>query len=247
MTTHSRRLLPFTALLAVSGLLTACGSDSTSTSQPEPTASTVTVTETPEPADAPEQQQLTEKQIRAALPTTKEAPKGFVRDPNVVAVSDSTRVIDPDECRAIYLDTDEIRTWVKEHHSAAGAVRYTQKGDAAGRPSVSVFVTSFDVPIPKEYFDDAGAALGDCATFTEKNSPTDNPLDKKASNITAPVVGDQSYAHRVGMAELDLTIDQLWVRSGHNLINIRVLTGYSEYSDETLGDLVEGVLEDLGG
>ena len=247
MTARTRRLAPVALAL---GLLAGCGGDGESSGgSPEAEPSTVTVTETasPEAADGPGRQELTEKQIEAALPSEKEAPDGFEEDPNVRTGGKSTRSTDPDRCRAVYLDTDEFRSWSKGHSSASGAVRYTEPGDAAGRPSVSVFVTSYDTPIPKKFFDRAGSALGACRGFTEKVSSSSNWVDKKASSISAPVVGDQTFAQRVGLVDMDLTIDQLYVRSGHNLINVRVLTGYSEYSDETLGELAEGVLEDLEG
>lgn len=249
MIARTRRLAPFATVLAL-GLLAGCGSEgegSGGSSDAEPSTVTVTETATPDAADGPAQQELTEEQITAALPTAKEAPDGFEEDSNVRSGGKSTRVTDPDRCRAIYLDTDEFRSWSKEHSSAVGAVRYTEAGDAAGRPSVSVFVNSYDTPIPKKFFDQAGSALGQCAGFREKVRSSSSWIDKRANNISAPVIGDQSFAQRVGLTEMDLTIDQLYVRSGHNLINVRVLTGYSEYSDETLGELAEGVLEDLEG
>ncbi|WP_435201815.1 hypothetical protein [Janibacter sp. GS2] len=250
MTARTRRLAPFAAVLSL-GLLAACGSgeDSASTSPPEPESSTVTVTETaaPERTDGPAQQELTTKQIAAALPTLKDAPKGFVKDDRIESGEASTRQTDPDRCRAVYLDTDEIRAWKEEHLTAIDGVRYSEPGDRAGRPSASTFIATYDEPFPKEYFDEAGSMLGKCATFEEKGSASGTWIDKRTSNIVAPVVGDQSYAHRSGVFDLDLTIDQLWVRSGHNVINIRVLTSYSRYSDETMSDLADSVLEDLEG
>lgn len=250
MTPPSQRLAPVVAIVTA-GLLAACGGseDTTTTDQSESDASTVTVTEsaTPDPVDEPAQQELTKKRLTAALPEKKDAPKGFVEDDNITAGKPSTRKTDPDRCRAVYLDTDTIRTWKKKHLSATDGVRYSQPGDAAGRASVSIFIASYDEPVPKQYFDQAGSMLGDCAEFKEKVSSTSSWQDKRASNISAPVVGDQSYAHRVGLTEIDLTIDQLWVRSGHNLINIRVLTGNSDHSDETMSDLADSVLEDLEG
>lgn len=249
MTSHIR-LAPFAAVLTA-GLLAACGSGDpetpTSESEPETTTSTPTGTPTAESADGPAQQQLTKQQILKALPKVGDAPKGFVEDPRINPPSESTREVDPDTCRAIYLDSDEARAWKKQHHVRIEGVRYSHPGDTPGRPSVSTFITTYDQPVPKKFFDDAGSMLGECATFEERNDAESTWIDKKASNINAPVVGDQSYAHRSGLAELDLTVDQLWIRSGHNMINIRILTGYSNYSEETMSDIAEGVLEDLGG
>lgn len=256
MTSPSRLLVPVVTLVTA-GLLAACGggedatpaaeTSTTGTSTTDDSSETETESSSPAPPDGPAQQELTKKQLTAALPTKKDAPKGFVEDDRITAGKASTRKTDPDRCRAVYLDTDEIRTWKKKHLSATDAVRYTQPGDAAGRASVSIFIATYDEPVPKQYFDQAGSTLGDCEEFSEQGSSTSGWQDKRASNISAPVVGDQSYAHRVGLAELDLTIDQLWVRSGHNLINIRVLTGNSNHSDETMSDLADAVLDDLEG
>lgn len=250
MTARTRRLAPFATVLAV-GLLAACGSDegtgSAGESSPEPSTVTVTQTAEPESADEPQQQELTKKQIKDALPEKADAPKGFEADPRIDAATRSTRETDPERCLAIYLDTAEAREWKKKHHTANDGKRYTQPGDAAGRASVSTFIATYDRPVPKKFFDEAGSTLGECATFSEKSTSESTWIDKKSSSISAPVLGDQSYAHRVGLTDLDLTIDQLWVRSGHNLINIRVLTGNASYSDETMSTIAEGVLEDLEG
>lgn len=249
MTARPRHLAPVVAL-TLTGLLAACGGGGGSgeRSGAGPEASTVTVTETAptEGTDRPEQRQLTTAQITRALPTIDEAPDGFEPDPGGFDANRApTRSTDPDVCRTIYLDTDEMRAWGKQHRRAAEGVRYTQAGDAAGRPSVSIYIVSYDEPVPKEHLDEAGATLGTCATFSEQISEGGRWTEKTASNISAPVVGDQSYAARVGLTELDLTVDHLWVRSGHNLISIRVLTGKGRLSDRTLEDLAEGVLEDL--
>lgn len=254
MTPRARRLAPFAAVLTA-GLLAACGSGDPETTPSEPTSSTATetatesTTDTPatESADGPAQQQLTKQQILEALPKVSDAPKGFVEDPRINPPSESTREVNPDKCRAIYLDSDEIRAWKKEHHTRIEGVRYSHPGNTPGRPSVSTFIATYDQPVPKKFFDDAGSMLGECATFEERNDADSTWINKKASNINAPVVGDQTYAHRSGLADVDLTIDQLWVRSGHNIINIRILTGYSNYSEETMSDIAEGVLEDLRG
>lgn len=250
MTARTRRLSPFATVLAV-GLLAACGgeqdSSSAGESSPEPSTVTVTSTAEAETADEPQQQELTKKQITDALPEEADAPKGFQEDSRINRATESTRETDPERCLAIYLDNEEARAWKKQHNTAIEGKRYTQPGDAAGRASVSTFIATYDRPVPKKFFDEAGSTLGACATFSEKSTSESTWIDKKSSSISAPVLGDQSYAHRVGLTDLDLTVDQLWVRSGHNIINIRVLTGNANHSDETMATIAEGVLEDLEG
>lgn len=269
MTAPARRLAPFAAVLTA-GLLAACGgADEESSSASDPASSTSPATGasddrsspadargaessgaesiTSEASDGPAQQQLTNQQILDALPEESDAPRDYVEDPRINAQDASSLETRPDTCRAIYLDSDEARTWKKEHLEEVEGVRYSQPGDGAGRPGVSIFIATYDEPVPKAFFDDAGSTLGECADFSERNDADSQWTDKRARDVNAPAVGDQSYAHRVGLVELDMAIDQLWVRSGHNIINIRVLTDSATYSEETMSDLAEGVLEDLEG
>lgn len=226
-------LRPTAALVLAAGLVTGCGLGGSS-------PATVTVTETAVPG----KQQLTTTQIEAALP---DAPDGFAPhpaddDPNRAG----NRSTQPDRCRALYLDTNEVRTWENRHRTASGKVRYLQEGTGPGRPSISIHLHSHDEPYPERFFDDAGTALGECAGFREQVGEMHTHLARRASNIAAPVVGDQSHAARVGLAEHDFTIDHLWVRNGHNLISIQVLGDYEGHSDQTLEELTEEILDELG-
>ena len=129
----TRRATPF-ALACIAALaLTACGGDEEA---PASGAPTVTVTETTEAAEAPtapEQQELTPQQIKAALPSTDEAPKGFVKDPGGFDANvHSKRVADPTECLAVYLDAQDVRDWREEHRSEGAGVRYTRKAGGTG-------------------------------------------------------------------------------------------------------------------
>ncbi len=261
MTATARGVAPFAAVLAA-GLLAACGGGGEESSATSTSASSTSKASDSEPSgaesragessaaestapDGPAQEVLTKKQILDALPEESDAPRDYVEDPRINADAESARETDPDTCRAIYLDSAEARKWKKAHLTETEGVRYTQPGDAAGRPGVSVFVATFDEPVPKEFFDEAGETLAECADFSERNDADGQWTEKRARNVNAPAIGDQSYAHRVGLAEIDMTIDQLWVRSGHNIINIRVLTDNASHSEETMSDLAEGVLEDL--
>ena len=266
MTAPARGAAPFVAVLAA-GLLAACGGAEESSSTSTKASSTSTTSEAEESArsdaesraaessdadiseapDGPAQEELTKKQIVDALPEESDAPRDYVEDPKINPDAESTRETDPESCQAIYLDSPEALKWKKEHLTATDGVRYTQPGDAAGRPGVSIFVATYDEPVPKKFFDEAGETLADCQDFNERNDPEGRWTEKRARNVNAPAIGDQSYAHRVGLAELDMAIDQLWVRSGHNIINIRVLTDNAGHSEETMTELAEGVLEDLEG
>ncbi|MDN5717410.1 MAG: hypothetical protein L0G89_09260, partial [Janibacter sp.] len=58
-------------------------------------------------------------------------------------------------------------------------------------------------------------------------------------------MGDQSFGVRIGREQFDMAIDYLWVRSGHNLITVRMRTGYTQDNDKRLTKYAQGVLDDL--
>lgn len=244
MTHSTRRFFPFAAAISVALALTACGGDEPPKAEP----ATVTVTDTPtaEEASAPEQQELTAAQITKALPTKEEAPDGFPEDPSGFTTKGVSKVTtDPTSCLALYLDTPKMRTFEKEHLSEADGVRYTQAGDAAGRPSISVAIWTYDDPYPQAFVDEAGASMSECTTFDKIDEPGDEPAKQSAKTITTPTVGDQSFGVRIGYPDIDIAIDYLWIRSGHNLINVRMLTGFRQDNAEILEKYGKGVLEDL--
>lgn len=248
MTRADRRFAPFApvAAAALALSLAACGGDAPPTTEP----STVTVTQTPtattDEVDKPEQQQLTAQQIKAALPSEQEAPKGFAEDPRGFdASTPSTRTTDPEACLALYMSTPEMAEFRKKHVAEGQGVRYTSKQTRGNPPSISIAVWSFDEVYPKAYFDEAGAALSDCTTFSTASSPDANAVDNSSSAIPTPTLGDQSFGVRIGDPTLDLGVDYLWVRSGHNLISVRMLTTYRMDNDQELEKYAQGVLDDL--
>ncbi|HCE61298.1 hypothetical protein N5P18_05810 [Janibacter terrae] len=248
--TSRTRATPF-ALTAVAALaLTACGGDaqpaaSGTSGEVTPSSSATTVEE----LTAPEQQQLTAAEIKRALPTREEAPRGFVQDTSGFDTRRaSQRRADPQTCLAVFLDTPQMRTWKSEHLADGEGVRYTRNSgedDSVGQPSISVAVYSYDEAFPTRFLDEAGAALADCATFRTAVSPGSEMSDWSATNIQTPVLGEQSLGVRAGSRELDSAIDYLWVRSGHNLVHVRMLTGFRADNSDILQEYAEGVLDDL--
>lgn len=243
-----RTRAPFAALAAALAL-TACGSDSGGDpAAPSSEPSTVTVTQTPE-AEAPtepEQQELTKQQLAKALPTLAEAPRTFIKDTRGVdTTSKSTRTASPESCLALYMSTPQQRTFNAEHMSTSGGVRYTHDTDAAGASSIVTAIYSYDEPYPSKFLDQAGAALSECSEHDSAVAKGRASNPAKATTIPTPSLGDQSFGVRIGATDLDLAIDYLWVRSGHNLISVRMITGYRQNNDAKLEKYAQGVLDDL--
>ena len=67
----------------------------------------------------------------------------------------------------------------------------------------------------------------------------------EATSIPTQAIGDQAFGVRIGRPQFDAAVDYLWVRSGHNLINIRMVSGYSQDNDTRLGTYAQGVLDAL--
>lgn len=244
MTFATRRGAPFAAAaLALS--LAACGGDAPPPTEP----STVTVTQPPtttDEADKPEQRQLTAQQIKAALPSQDEAPEGYPEDPRGFDASrESTRSADPEACLALYMSTPKMAEFRKKHVVEGQGVRYTRKQSRGNPPSISIAVWTFDEAYPKAFFDTAGATLSDCATYKTAASPDSAQVSSSATAIPTPTLGDQSFGVRLGHPEMDLGVDYLWVRSGHNLISVRMLTTYRMDNDQELEKYAQGVLDDL--
>ena len=246
------RAAPFGMLAAAASVaLGACGgpdpaptdrpTSSSPTSESSPT-STVTVTSTPEieTLDAPEQQELTRKQIIAALPADGEAPEGFeLARKDVDVAADGSSDTDPPACLAATFGTPEVRSWTTKHRTEGSGVRHEHRGGGNPTPSLVVSVWTHDRPYPTRFLDDAGAAMAQCASYE------DNGTEWRTHHIANPVIGDRSFAVRRSSTAINLTIDDLWVRSGHNLINVRLASGPGPDSSDTLEKHAQGVLDDL--
>ncbi|KRE38814.1 hypothetical protein ASG73_00095 [Janibacter sp. Soil728] len=235
--------MPPFAVVAALGLMTAaCGGETT-----PPTPSTVTVTQTPtEQTTGPERRQLTTQQVTAALPTKDDVPAIFRPDSRGFDTSSvSERTTDPASCLALYMATPAQRTFTKEHLVADGGVRFSEDPDEPGSASISVGILSYDEPYPREYLDEAGAVLGECSTFTSRTTPDSAEGTWQATTISTPTLGDQSFGVRIGSRDIDLAIDYLWVRSGHNVVHVRMLTGYRQDNGDQLKTSAQGVLDDL--
>lgn len=240
MTLRSRVATPFVLAVVALGLA-ACGSDPTT----DPT-STVTVTE-PGGSLAPEQQELRPREITAALPTRDEVPLGYESDPGAddpKQAPESERTTDPASCLALYLDTPDMRDFATDHVTAAERVRYSDEG-SEGIGVLIVTIWTHDELYPTRFLDAAGAALGDCARFDSRNRLSDATSPNRAATITTPLLGDQTFGVRVGAPTGGVTVDDLWVASGHNLINVHMVTGHDQDNSDILESTAQQVLEDL--
>lgn len=244
MTRRWSRVAPF-AIAALS--LTACGgqtsADAPTSDSSSASAATSSSTPTAEAIDRPEQEPKTLKQLEAALPTRDEAPRGWVEFE--AKPSEDTRTAEPASCLALYMDTPEQRTFEEAHKTGSASVYYEQEDGDRPKPRIGVAARTYDEPYPKEFFDTAGAVLDECANHISQATKESSRAEWHASSIPTPAVGDQSFGVRIGRPEVDLAHDYLWVRSGHTVVVVTMLTTYELTNDERLRKYAQGVLDDL--
>lgn len=230
----------FVAALCATALLSACGGGSS----PKAT-STVTITERG-PGLSPDQQQLTSTEVTRSLPTADEAPTGFRIDPggaDPMQDADSERTTDPPGCLALYLDTSTTRTFADEHVSAADRVRFSDTDEGIG--TLIVTVRTHDEPYPTRFLDEAGAALADCSRFSETPRTGAEGTAHRATTIAVPQLGDQSFGVRIGSQGGGVTLDELWVATGHNLVHVRMVSDYQQDNGPLLEETAQNVLDTL--
>ena len=251
MSLPARRLAPALAVVALG--LSACGGDEPTTPAPSSSAQSSTGSSgegtTSSPASSSSttssraQRELTQAEVDAALPGEDEGPYPVDSDGVTFANAGKLRT-EPADCSAIYLDSPEARAFADEHRTARGGILYTEPRDQFS-PQLSVRIISHDAPYPQEIFDAAGAAVGECATHDRALTEEDALGEWEATSIPTQAIGDQAFGVRIGRPQFDAAVDYLWVRSGHNLINVRMVSGYSQDNDTRLGTYAQGVLDAL--
>jgi hypothetical protein len=227
--------------LGAAALLGGCSSSAPGTDA----TSTVTVTETGAGL-SPDRQQLTAAEVTRAV--SKDAPTGFLLDPGGADPAqdpDSQRTTDPASCLALYLDTPQMRTFADEHVTAADRARYSDSGDGIGTLLVTLW--THDERYPTRFLDEAGAALADCSGFSATFRPGEARSPYRATTIAVPQIGDQSFGVRIGSPGGGVTVDELWVANGHNLVHVRMVSDYHQDNAPLLDKTARGVLEGLGG
>lgn len=187
----------------------------------------------------PEQHQLTKAEAKKALPTRGDMPdKTWLTDTSTF--SDSEETYDPKECAALEFDSASARAFRDTHRKVDESARFSQyQGDGGG--IIATYVESHSTPYPLAYFDEAGESLSSCSEYTI--SRDGHTTTNEASAIPPPSLGERSFGVRI--SNHDYHVDRLFVRSGHNLITVMILTRDDDYDERLLEKYAQGVLTDL--
>ncbi|MEN3122708.1 hypothetical protein [Janibacter sp. LM] len=221
--------------------LAACGSG------PEAPPTTVTVTASADGAEAldqPEQQQIDAATARRVLPTIKDAPRGFATW--TTKLTEGGQTYDPQVCAHITLDGPQERDFRDAHRKVREYSRFTSPRSVTDE-SVTTIVESYDEPYPLEFFDKAGQYLAECASYTTTPDDGGSSTTRTTRAISTPSVGDRSFAVRLtfGAGGEGISVDRLYVRSGHNLVTVWYIKGGEPYDGAAMTKYAEKTLAEL--
>lgn len=203
--------------------------------------------ETSEPATKGGQE-LTEDEVRSALPTQDQLPEELAVDKKFTEEEghDPEASSYPTTCRDVELDGEEGQD-LDDHVSAKVTQGYA--GDFGG--VVNVSVVSHDTAVPGELFDAAGAAQKTCAEFSKTNKDGTTKWKITPSSLTP--MGDRSYVVALEMLSGDEiftggTVQLAGVTLGHNLVYIVYSAGpQSQLSTQVVEELAQTTVDNLEG
>lgn len=150
-------------------------------------------------------------ELEAARPAPEDLGQGWgPRGDATIGEIDDVENVDPPECAAMILRGP---AWREAQGSVAGR---TSENYTKGDELAFVELRSFEQPFPSGPFDEAGAALGRCATWTYDGA------DYETTPLTMETFGDLSFAvrhHITGVSgRPDSYIDTLRFSVGHTYV-----------------------------
>lgn len=190
--------------------------------------------------------QLGEEQLRSALPTDEQTPKGFTVDTATESEPpDPESTTYPAVCEDVRL-SGKVADELKEHSTGSAKKDYVGPG---GLGVLSVEITTYDEEVPSTLFDKAGEALGQCDTFQiiDKYGPS----DWKLSPVSLAPVGDRTYGVRVeNTTEGDTfqggVVQVATASLGHNRVHVVHSAGpASKYHSAAVETLLKTTVDNL--
>lgn len=168
---------------------------------------------------------MDEGELQAALPSASDLGDGWQDDPDRTISESSAADVTPGSCAPLI---QKGPGWdeVKQTQRARVQVN-VQRSDNPPPPGterhhLAVWAYSFDDPYPTQLFDEAGALIADCPTFSVKQNDTGNTSSYEASPLTFPQLGDHTLALRLKIQQTfeTITIDFVVVKVGHNTFTV---------------------------
>ncbi|MGO4131464.1 hypothetical protein AB4Y78_03310 [Janibacter sp. RAF52] len=227
-------------VIPLAGCIPTLATDDPSTSHP----SSGTAAPTP-PQHERAGRELTQADAEAALP---DLPQGAQE--RSTEVTASHRKTDPESCLEVLRIGPTYDELAESRVASAKTAWYVQTD---GGRQINVGIDSFPDEIGPDLLDRAGAALGECSSFSMTGLGDTGHFDDRlwADGRPAPPLGDQGFAVRVTqLAQQDrktvrLYSDYLVVRAGHNLVTVTVSHWDESMTFQVLQDHATAVLDEL--
>lgn len=228
------------ALAAVAVLaLTACGDGSGGSGGGDTGTSSTSATSTPEVAVAG--RQLTQEQLRHAVPSQDAIPAWSRVEGE--PTTDPEQTAYPRVCDDLRFSGDTARAAMADR---IGAYRATFLGQEEGE-AIGIVVMTYPEPVGEEAFDAAGEALSQCGTYDRINESGTKTLT--TSSVAIPAIGERSFGYRETVKDGDSHTDKVSFKIGHNFVQIVFTQTEGEFDEKVFTDLAEDVvsrLETLG-
>ncbi|WP_370890470.1 hypothetical protein [Janibacter sp. GXQ6167] len=164
--------------------------------------------------------ELSPQEAAAALPGLADIDQRFDSETDGVPDVDADRSTYPADCLKLTFGGPTMSAFTRDHRVAFVGREYSGEG----RGTLTLTVSSHDEVVPKTPFDDAGNALGKCATFSNTAHRTTSTWSTEL--IGTPGRGEQSFGTRMTLTKdvpptsEGTIVDEVRVRQGHNLITV---------------------------
>lgn len=189
----------------------------------------------PQPkATRPEQRELSESEVRAALPRAADIGTEWVDNE---VVPGSLRY-DPPSCGDIFLRGSQATTFTDAHRTATAKRDFATKGLES--EYLTVFVYTHDEPVPQSLLALAGEAMGRCQSHDVVYS-SEATGSQTVSGLQVEPVGDRSLG-LVATGRTGRPLNRFTVLSGHTYVVVNY-SGNRTDPGPLLHDVARGVLE----
>jgi hypothetical protein len=154
---------------------------------------------------------LTAAEIEAALPTLRDLPRGWTRDPESENDEDDSGTITPARC-------DDMFSRISGVDDATSQVDRAFKADEWG-PFLSVQIGTYEAELADDVLGEMATALTACKQFTSVDE--DGSKSKvRAESLSFPNLGEETLAVRMRMETelVPVAMDVVVVHVGHNMV-----------------------------
>lgn len=249
MTTLRPIALATAAAVVLSGCALPFAGDDDSTSPPSSSTSASSSTADPTPtADIGRAgRQLTEKEVKEALP---DAPKGYTASDQATS---SHRRADPEICLDVLLLGWQGRNAQRKRTARVNDGWHKNGDKVETYHAQAATIATHSEPVSPHLLGRAGEALGQCESFSLTGQTSGASFDDRvlAEGLQVRNIGEQTFAVRlITFTQINgrthrLYVDTLNVRAGHNTISVQSVSYREDQGTDELEEMAGSILDDL--